>query len=539
MGDARLLAGLGLVLAGFVSLLALTALDRPPPTAHLGSGPTAVSEAPKERHDISAHNTPALARNPADEDNLVVAHRVDQPTYACGLHTSFDGGRSWTETAIPEPPVTRPKCYAPTVAFGADGALYVSSVMLEGVGNTPASVWVTSSADGGRTLSEPVQVTGPLAFQVGLVAHPRLPEHLTLTWLQAETTGLLSLPDVGNPIVMARSDDGGRTWSEPVQVSAASRERVLAPVPAMADGGELFVLYLDVRDDRLNYHGAHEGQPGPTYPGPWELVLARSSDDGRTWTETTVDDALVPVDRYLVFLPPLPSLAVDGQQVYAAFHDARAGDADVWVWASGDAGVTWDPPVRANDNASADGTSQHLPQLAAAPDGRLDLLYYDRRGDPDDVVTEVSLQSSTDGGQTFGARRNLSDVAFSWPGDWSHGDSPEQGSRLALVSGQQDALAVWPDMRGDDLGLGEQTIYFAAVTFDPAPQGARTALGWGGVILLAAGAVLVGWAVLRRRGRRPPPDQPGGLARPSRANPPSTLRRKDAIWSRRTAARGS
>lgn len=518
MRRAHLVAGLGLLLAGVASLLALTAVDRPPPTAQLDAEPTPVSAGPKERHDISANNTPTLARNPADEDNLVVAHRVDQPQYACGLHVSFDGGETWAETTIPEPPVSRPKCYAPTVDFDADGILYISYVMLEGLGNTPSSVWVASSADGGRTLSEPVQATGPLTFQVRLVADPRLPGHLSLTWLQAETTGPLSLPDAGNPIVMARSDDGGRTWGEPVQVSDASRERVLAPVPAMGDSGELFVLYLDVRDDRLNYHGAHEGHGGPTYAGPWELVLARSTDDGRTWTETTADDALVPIDRYLVFLPPLPSLAVDGKRVYAAFHDAREGDADVWVWASGDAGASWGPPVRANDNESGDGTSQHLPQLAAAPDGRLDLLYYDRRGDPDDVVTEVSLQSSTDGGKTFGPRRSLSDVPFSWPGAWSHWDSPEQGSRLALVSEERGALAVWPDMRADNLSVGEQTLYFAAVTFERAPQGARTALQAGGLLLLAAGVVVLGSALVHRPGRRAPPStKPRRSRQPARS----------------------
>lgn len=316
------------------------------------------------------------------------------------------------------------------------------------------------------------------------------------------------MPEVGNPIVMATSDDGGQTWGEPVRVSDPDRERVLAPVPAMADDGQLFVLYLDVRDDRLNYHGAHEGHGGPTYPGPWELVLARSADGGRTWTETTVDDELAPIDRYLVFLPPLPSLAVHGERVYAAFHDARAGDADVWLWASGDNGVTWAPPVRVNDNEPGDGTSQHLPQLAVAPDGRLDLLYYDRRRDTDDIVTEVSLQSSADGGRTFGVRRNLSDASFSWPGPWNHWESPEQGSRLALISGEQEALAVWPDMRADTLGLGEQTLYFAAVRFEPAPRSAWVFPAPVGLLLLAAGVAVLGTTLARRRGARAAPSAP-------------------------------
>lgn len=536
----RRLGGLGLVLAGAVAIVVSTAVDDPPPTARLDGQSAAVSADADDPLDISANNSPTLARDPTDPANLVLAHRIDAPTYGCGLHRSPDGGETWHETTIPQPPATEPKCYAPDVAFGADGTLYVSYVMLAGRGNVPDSVWLASSTDGGQSLSEPRQVTGPLAFQVRLVADPAVPDHLVVTWLQAEDTGVLSFPGTGYPIVLSRSEDGGQTWHAPVTVSHASRERVLAPVPALANDGDLYVLYLDVRDDRLNYHGGHEGHGGPTYPGPWELVVARSTDHGRTWTETTVDAALTPIDRYLVFLPPLPSLAVAGDRVYAAFHDARLGDPDVWLWTSNDEGASWNSPVRVNDTEPDDGTSQHLPQVAVAPDGRLDVLYYDRRADADDVMTAVSLQSSGDGGMTFGPRSNVSGVAFDWPGPWNHWEQPELGSRLALLSGAEQSLAAWPDMRADTLDVGEQDIYSVAVTWATPPRGARMGLRAAGVLLVAAGVVVFVSAFPRRR--VPPPTrsrQAGGSASPSRMNAASRLRRTDAIWSRRTGERGS
>jgi len=69
--------------------------------------------------------------------------------------------------------------------------------------------------------------------------------------------------------------------------------------------------------------------------------------------------------------------------VYAGFHDGREGSADVWVWASKDRGLTFKAPTKVNATTGQDRTSQYLPRLAVSPSGRLDVVYYDRRADPD------------------------------------------------------------------------------------------------------------------------------------------------------------
>ena len=124
-----------------------------------------------------------------------------------------------------------------------------------------------------------------------------------------------------------RSDDGGVNWNEPTQVSSSARARVVAPSPAAgAKAGELNVLYLDLGDDVLDYGGGHKGRGGAPYDGNWQLVLARSTDNGGTWKESVVDDTITPTERFIVFTPPSPSIAVDPDsgRTYAAFHDARA-----------------------------------------------------------------------------------------------------------------------------------------------------------------------------------------------------------------------
>lgn len=500
MSPGRLLLGLGLLAAG-IWVVALPGPAAQAPAVTRVAEPRAVNPSAGESLDLSANNSPSLARSPVDPRNVVLAHRVDLPQFACGLHVSGDGGRTWAETAIPQPPDTEPKCYAPDVAFDTAGTLFVSFVMLQGPGNVPDSVWTVSSRDGGVTLSEPSPVTGPLAFGVRMLAHPEVANRLVVTWLQARETGTLSFPDTHNPVVVATSEDGGRTWDGPLRVSQPGRARVLAPSPAFGQDGDLYVAHLDVLDDRLNYHGAHGGRGGPAYPGPWQLVLTRSTDGGRSWEESVVADDLVPIERYLVFLPPTPSLAVDGDRVVVAFHDARSGDPDVWLWSSPDAGASWEPPVRVNDTEPGDGTAQYLPAVSAGPNGRIDVAYYDRRTDPDDVENTVSFQYSVNGGRSFSPSVLASDVAFdSRIGFGAGRGMPDLGSRLALLSDADEALLAWADTRNGILESGKQDVFQTAVVFDTPAAAAPTSTRAGGAALGLAGLGVLAWMLRRARG---------------------------------------
>lgn len=464
-----------------------------------------VNASAADARDFSAHNSPVLARHPSDPRMLALVNRVDAPVFSCALHTSTDDGASWQARPIPFPAgEERPeRCYAPDAVFGPDGTLYVFFVTLKGFGNTPNAGWTVTSTDGGQTFSVPRKALGPLAFQARLAADPEQDGRLWLTWLQVGQVGTFAFPEPGNPILAARSDDGGSTWSAPEQVSPPARERVLAPSVA-ASGDRLSVLYLDIGRDSLDYAGGHEGRGGEPYPGPWSLVLARSADAGATWSQTVVDDAVVPAQRFVVFLPPAPSLAVDGGRVHVAFTDGRLGDADVLVWTSSDGGASFGPGRRVNDTPEGDGSAQYLPQLALAPGGRLDVVYYDRRADPDDAHNEVSLQSSTDGGASFGPRMLLSDRSFDARiGPGSERDLTDLGSGLGLVSGDERALAVWTDTRAGTEASGKQDLARAVVAFQP-PSALRSALPWLAGLVAVAAVGLLFVRPRRRTPRRPP-----------------------------------
>lgn len=495
------LVAAALLLTGAVLLVAAMLVGGDEVRLAEANGPVNIGA--RDLGDISAHNSPALLRNPRNERNIVVTSRIDSPDFSCAMHISRDDGASWKRTRIPIPPGPGRKCYAPDVAFSSDGILHVAYVTLQGRGNTPSSVWLASSRDGGLTLSAPRKVAGPLAFQVRITADPDRAGTLYISWLQAREVGTLRFTS-GNPIVVARSDNGGRDWGRPVRASSPARARVLAPSAVVAPDGGLYLLYLDVREDTLDYEGGHQGFGGPPYAGHFTLVVARSLDGGATWSESVVDDSVVPTRRFIAFLPPFPSLAVDpgSGKLYVAFEDGRDGDRDVRLWSLPPGAGTWSGPVRVNDTPLRDGTAQYLPKLAVAPDGRLDIVYYDRRDDKRrNLFNNVSLQSSRDGGRTFSARERLSSTAFdSRVGLGTERELADLGSRLGLVSDREGALAVWTDTRnGTDASI-KQNLYAASVRAGRSQT--MAALRYAGYALMFAGLLALIAGPVRRRAIR-------------------------------------
>lgn len=507
-----------LVLAGVAALVAAASFDAETKLAASG-GSAPVNAGARDPADIDANNSPTLAQNPRRPANLVVVNRVDTPRYTCGLHVSQDHGARWTSLTLPIPRGEQPKCFAPDVAFAGDGTMYVSYVTLAGTTNEPNAAWLVRSDDGGRTLSAPRRVTGPLAFQVRLATDPTRPRRVYVTWLQPEEIGLYLFTGNDHRILVARSDDGGRSFGRPVRASDQRRQRVLAPAPAVGPDGALYVLYLDVGGDRLDYEGGHNSAPGAPYSGRFALVLGRSTDDGATWEESLVDDRVVPTRRFNPFLPPTPSLAVDGRsgRIYAAFEDGRDSPSDVYVWSLARGARTWDGPVRVNDGGAGDRSLQYLPKIAVAPGGRLDVVYYDRSADPAGHRNHVAVQSSPDGGRSFTRHVTLTERSFDARiGVGSETGLPDLGSRLALVSEPETVLAAWTDTRAGTVESNKQDIAFAqaqVTTTSGLSTAARTVLRAGGIVLLLAALALL--LAPRPRRRREQPPLPDDAERPA------------------------
>lgn len=438
---------------------------------------------------IAANNSPSAARNPRDRDNVVVVNRVDRPRFTATLHWSRDGGRSWRATALPLPE-GKDRPYAPDAAFASDGTLYVTYVNLAGRGNQPENLWIARSRDGGRTLAAPERVINELNFQSRLTVGPSGDVHIT--YLRTTDVGTLSF--FGPVTVVAtRSSDGGRTFSKPVLVSDGDRPRVGAASPVVDSDGDVVVLYEDFKEDVRDFANLS----GPPWNRPFALVVSRSTDGGRTFSRgVEIESRVVPTKRFLVFLPEFPSLAAgpDGSLV-VAWADGRSGDEDVFARRSAD-GRAWSEPVRVNDNPVRDGTAQSLPRAAVAPNGRIDVLFLDRRRDPRNVRTDAFLASSADDGESFDNVR-LSSRSF----DSRVGPrtvpylEPDLGSRLGLASDDDEILAAWTDTRLGSEATGRQDIVGTPVEPGKSQAGARLLVG---ALLVSSVIALGAWRLQAR-----------------------------------------
>ena len=476
-------AGVLVAVAGIV--LGVVAA-RPRPEA-LERGATVIVNA--DRPGIAAHNSPAAAVHPQRPEVLVVADRIDTPQFSCSVSRSTNGGLTWESIDLPLAP-GQPNCHSPDVTFTASGDLLVLSTATGGRFNQPVGVWLQRFQDE-RAHGAPVAVAGPEAFHARLAAEGN---EVVVTWVHAGPGAAevpLGFPPPPNPILLARSDDGGRSFGSPVQVSEDDR-LVLQPTVLFGPGATVVVGALDLVADRGEYEAGHGGQGGPPSDEPWRVVSWTSEDRGATFAPAaTVADGLVPPSRLIVNLGPTPGFARDmgSGRLYAVWDAGRDDARDVFLAHSDDAGTTWSPPRAILPRPGA----QYLPAVAVAPDGRVDVVFYDRSADPADVLAEVTLASSTDGASTFVAT-TVSATAFdSRIGFGSAQDLPQLGSQLAVLSGDERALAFWADTTAGSMATNIQDLAMAAVHVREA-QGPR----WP-VVVAGGGLLALGVALARRR----------------------------------------
>ena len=478
----RLAGGLAAVLG--IALLVLGAKSQP---AELAAGPNRFLDA---RPGIEAHNSPAVASDPSRPGVLALDDRVDSPEFSCSVSLSGDGGGTWRRLSL-DLPAEAPNCFWPDVGFDDKGSLLVLYTATGGRFNLPISVWL-QRFDGETPAGPPVRLTGPLGFHSTLGVEG---QRVAVAWLQAGPATVDKPVGFAPPhaLVLARSDDGGRRFSPPVTVSEADR-LVALPTVVMGPERQVTVGALDLGDDVLDYEARHDSQGGPPDDGRWRVVAWTSDDGGASFGPTSVvaDDLVIP-QRIIVNLGPRPGFGRDPKsgRLYATWDAGQGNDRDVFVAWSSDAGRTWAPARRV---ARLPGT-QNLPAVSVAADGRVDVLFYDRGREPEDVLAEVVLASSWDGGNSF-VTSTVSDRSFDARiGFGSAQNIPVIASQMAVVSEPERALVFWTDTRKGTIDTGRQDIALASV--EARPPGRRR------VALLALGTVLVaGGAVLAVGGRR-------------------------------------
>jgi hypothetical protein len=450
-----------------------------------------------DRPGINAHNSPSVAVDPDAPATVALADRIDTPRFSCSVSVSTNGGDSWRALNLPLP-VEVPNCHQPDVAYGPGGKLLVLYTATGGRFNQPIGVWLQRFA-GETAEGPPTRVASGEAFHARMAVEGA---NVWVTWIQADGAAEkpLGFGTTPAPLRLARSTDGGATFPFPVTVSGG--RRVVQPSPVSIGGGRLVVGALDLAGDFDDYEARHGGQGGPPSEERWRVVTWTSVDGGATFgPPVAVADDLLPPARIIVNLAPAPSFSRDPSldgRVYAAWDAGRGDGRDVFLSRSDDAGTTWTKPVA----VAARPRAQFLPAVAVSPEGRVDVIFYDRADDPDDVRAHVTMASSTDNGRTF-RTATVSDVPFDTRiGFGSLQGIPLLGSRLALHAGTDRSLAFYSDTSRGTIDTNVQDL--AAVRVDIEEAGRRRpALMVLGALLLGLGGGLVAVVRLGPGHRRP------------------------------------
>jgi hypothetical protein len=403
-----------------------------------------------------------LAADPRNPDRLAVEYSDSRRERrgTCWVALSTDRGTTWTSRPFAGAgsafslPRGLSVCRAGAPAFGPDGTLYLAfeAGSLDGFG----VVGLTRSPRGSTfeaavAVADPSGTGGdhaPTVVVRGNRVHVAF-ERLSLDGDQAD-------------VLVASSIDGARTFAEPTQASPSVQNAAGSSAAIAIDrAGTVYVAWTD---------GAGVDLSGA---GDARIEVAVSQNEGRTFGEPrTVADAPSGCgpnaecgNRY-----PSPSIAAPGAGlVDVAWSTASFPDpARVFVARSSDRGARWSAPASIRRPAGTEDRDQYAPNLASAPNGRVDLAYLVQARDADVGLLDVYLTRSLDGGKTF-ARSSLLDDAPSptQSGDFSPG--------VATASSNKGVAATWIDGRRAGATEPGAEVYAAVIPDADAPSAPRVA----------------------------------------------------------------
>lgn len=174
----------------------------------------------------------------------------------------------------------------------------------------------------------------------------------------------------GGRAEIMRSEDGGKTWTEPAAMVDTEWDDRAPAVVQLRDGTLVSSFF--------------------TYPSA-AVAISRSFDDGKTWEQTP---RLIRAPFHSLATDGPPVLMPDGSLLLATYGSEKEGDKHeaIGIYASKDRGETWQhlSTVRAPHEMTE-------PGLALVRDGTLVLM----------TRSEGSVSYSKDNGKTWTAPQNL------------------------------------------------------------------------------------------------------------------------------------
>lgn len=250
---------------------------------------------------------------------------------------------------------------------------------------------------------------------------------------------------------------------------------------------------------------------------PAGMALSKSTDGGRTWSSAlslppSYDNARGgPANAY-------SQLAVTEEGSLHIVYNVNpkpdiANYSEVFHRASYDGGQTWAEPKSIGDAEPTLYAGQYFPNLSVAPNGRIDVAWFDTRDTPGMRSTDVYYAYSEDDGRTWSKNLRMTDATID-RNLGVYGSGYDIAGQVGIASTEEYAVIGWDDTRNSDPGSkanivpggGLQDIYIAAAQFEALAGGTSTAARYvlaAVVGLLAVGLILVLAAFVTRRGTAP------------------------------------
>ncbi|MEA3560042.1 MAG: sialidase family protein [Candidatus Thermoplasmatota archaeon] len=420
----------------------------------------------------TANNEPGLAVNPTNPLNIVAGSN-DYGTPSgdawCGYYYTFDGGETWDRGLIPGYDGDRSSPLwpfagggDPVVVFGQDGTCYLAGIAFQrepelgNIRKPGSSIFVARSDDGGRTFGMVSIVIQSISSLSNMFANFHDKEWIAvdpttndvhITWTAFQLYG------VSSAMVHSVSTDRGETWSRPQIISEITRkERQVQGSQVEVDlDGIVHVSWIEYDMQTLRY--------------------TRSTNSGQSFETVRTIASVTPLEYYLpngdYRTPTMCDMAVDTSggnlsgSIYIAWPDHRTGQGDILLTSSHDGGDTWTEPVKVNNATQARDNDQFFPATTVGYDGSIQIMFYDRRDDPDNDLIGVYFAISYDGGKTF-QNIKMCDVPFD--GDNTRG--PFIGDYLALSSGPGWTVGIWCDAREGTKDNVRSDIWMGKIIYD-------------------------------------------------------------------------
>ncbi len=202
------------------------------------------------------------------------------------------------------------------------------------------------------------------------------------------------------------------------------------------------------------------------------VFLSTSTDGGQTFSVTELSPA-TETFRY----PALAWSSEGGPEgtLHLAYEAETPQEVtwvhDVYHERSTDGGATWSEPARLSDDPQDALTGQYHPDLVIAPDGRVDISWWDFRNDNGNFANDVYLTTSADNGASWSANIRITDRSVGRrTGVWyGNADIRQPPGMVALDA---FTLVAWDDTRNGDTASQTQDIYSSIVQYRPS-AGAR------------------------------------------------------------------